>query len=161
MNVEYEYQVETTGITPYNLTEGLLSFKFELEILPDIGKIEFNGDCILFSNVLKSLVMILKADKNTLLWKKNQDFINGLHKFLLRRCLDYSKKIGEKEGIHFHSYELILKEEGLEHISFNREEKKILSLKENKLILFFYNILYYFSKIVSKKSKLAFIYFIL
>ena len=34
MNVEYEYQVETTGITPYNSTEGLLSFKFELKILP-------------------------------------------------------------------------------------------------------------------------------
>lgn len=29
---------------------------------------------------------------------------------------------------------LVLKEEGLEHISFNKEEKKILSLKEGKLV---------------------------
>lgn len=48
--------------------------------------------------------------------------------------MNYSKEIGEKKGVHFHSYELVLKEEGLEHISFNREEKKTLSLKDNKLV---------------------------
>ena len=134
INTDYEYELRPTGITPLNPTEGLLKFTFEIELLPDKGKISFNGDCYLFSNNLKALIMILKADENSIIRKKNQAFMKALCKLLLRRCLDHAKNVGEKEGIHFPNYEYVLQQWGIEHISFKNEEKKILSLKGDSLI---------------------------
>ncbi|KKL49637.1 hypothetical protein LCGC14_2313550, partial [marine sediment metagenome] len=134
INTDYEYELKPTGIIPLNPTEGLLKFIFQIELLPDKGKISFNGDCYLFSNNLKALIMVLKADENSIIKKKNQAFMKALNKLLLRRCLDHAKKIGEKEGVHFPSYESILQQWGIEHISFNNTEKKILSLKGDSLV---------------------------
>lgn len=134
-NVEYSHYLETPGITPNNKLEGLLSFNFRLEILPDIGEISFSGDCILESSNLKTIIMVLKSPENSKLKIKNRPILEVINKLLLRRLLDHSKEIGEKEGIRFHSYELVLKNLGLEHISFKKDrEPQILTLQENKLI---------------------------
>lgn len=133
-NVDYDYNVEMTGITPLNTTEGLLKFTFQIELLPDKGKVSFNGDCYLFSNNLKALIMVLKADENSIIRKKNQAFMRALNKLLLRRCLDHAKSIGEKEGVHFPSYEYALQQFGIDKISFSKGKKDLLKLKNNKLV---------------------------
>jgi len=133
-SVDYDYEVKMRGITPLNPTEGLLKFTFQIELLPDKGKISFNGDCYLFSNNLKALIMVLKGDENSIIRKKNQMFMKALTKLLLRRCLDHAKNIGEKEGVHFPSYEYALQQFGIDKISFNNTEKKILSLKGDSLV---------------------------
>lgn len=106
-----------------------------LELLPDIGKITFNGDCILYSSLLKVCIMILNADKNSVVREKNKVFIVSLNNLLRRRCLDYAKEIGEKEGIHFDKYDLFLQQLGLEHITFKKgtEQKQVLQLEGDKL----------------------------
>lgn len=126
INTEYSYNLETPIIVPLNPTEGLLKFTFQLELLPDKGKISFNGDCYLFSSILKPLIMVLSSDKNSIIRKKNKAFLDLLKKFLLKRCLDHAKRIGEKDGIHFNSYKFVLQHYGIEHISFDNKEKKII-----------------------------------
>ena len=78
--------------------------------------------------------MVLKADENSIIRKKNQAFMKALNKLLLRRCLDYSKEIGEIEGIHFPSYEYALQQLGIDKISFKKEKKDVMKLKNNKLV---------------------------
>ena len=134
INIDYDWRLEETGVVPLNPTEGLLRFTFQIELLPDIGKISFNGDCYLLSNKMKALIMVLKADENSIIRKKNQAFMKALNKLLLRRCLDHAKHIGEKEGIHFPSYEYALQQFGIDKISFNNTKKKILSLKGDSLV---------------------------
>ena len=133
-NMDYDYKTEKTGITPLNPNEALLSFEFKLELLPNTGKITFSGDCLLISPRVKILIMILKAKKDSVIRNKNQAFMIALNKLLARRCLDHAKIIGEKEGVHFHNYEDALHQFGLDKISFNNPEKKILSLKGDSLV---------------------------
>lgn len=132
-NIEYHYETRKTGIIPLNQHEGLLTFEFRLEITP-IGEIKFQGDCILFSPILKDLIIILKSKKDSKIRRRNEIFMNALNKLLLKRCLNYAKELGEEEGIQFHNFEFLLSQLGLENISFKNEEKKILTLEGDQLI---------------------------
>ncbi len=133
-NVEYDYETKKTGITPLNPNEALITFEFRLELLPNTGRVTFSGDCLLISPRLKILIMVLKAKKDSEMRRRNQAFMIALNKLLSRRCLDHAKKIGEKEGVHFHGYEYALQQFGMDKISFNNSEKKILSLKGDSLV---------------------------
>ena len=114
-NIEYRYETRKTGITLLNQTEGLLSFTFHLEVNPE-GEVKFSGDCMLFSPILKYLIQILKAKKDTEIRTKNQEFITALNKVLLKRCLDRSKEICEKEEFNLVGLETLICELGLENI---------------------------------------------
>ena len=135
ISTDYDFRIKKTGFAPHSQHEGLLSFEFELELLPDIGKITFNGDCIFFSPLLETCIMIIKADKKSVLRKKNKVFMIALNNLLRRRCLDHAKEIGEKEGLHFDNYDLFLEELGLEHIIFKKgvDQQQILHLEGDKL----------------------------
>lgn len=132
--VECVYEIKKTNLTPLNPKKALLTFEFKLEILPNTAKITFIGDCLLISPKMPILLRILKAKKGSLIRNKNQLFLKALNKLLLRRCMDYAKKIGDKEGIRFQDYEKILQEFGIDQISFDNPKKKVLTLKGDSLV---------------------------
>lgn len=114
--VEYEHDLRTTIFTPINPTEGLLKLNFKLQILPDIGEVKFNGVCIVESSFMKEIIHIMKT-------KGNKPFYDALNKLLLRRCFDHSKLIGEKNGMHFHSFDIVLRKYELDKVHFKYHDK--------------------------------------
>lgn len=132
--MEYDYEVRKTNIILLNPNEALLKFEFRLELLPNTAGITFGGDCLLISPKVKIFILILKAKKNSKIRNKNQLFMKALNKLILRRCLDYAKRIGEKEGIQFHDYEYTLQLFGIDKIDFNNPKKKVLFLKGDSLV---------------------------
>lgn len=132
-DVEYHFERKITGITPINPGEALLRFEFFVKIEP-IGKISFQGECILFSPSIKPIVMILNAKENSPLRKNNKQLVKVLYKLLLSRCFKEAKKIGELEGINFHNYDMMRNKLGLENISFKKGKKPSLKLQKNKLV---------------------------
>ncbi|MFX1502030.1 MAG: hypothetical protein ACFFDH_13790 [Promethearchaeota archaeon] len=135
LNTEYDFEIRKTGITPLNQNEALLRFDFRLELLPDIGKITFNGDCILYSSLLKTCIMILKAKEDSLIQKKNKAFMTYLNDQLRKNCFEYAKELGEKEGMHFDKWDLFLHELGLDQITFKKGKEQVLQLKKDKRVL--------------------------
>lgn len=133
-NVEYHFERKLLSITLINPREALLRFEFFIEVDP-IGKISFQGECILFSPTIKSIVMILKANQDSQLRRNNQQLITTLNKLLLARCFEEAKKIGEQEGIIFHGYETMLNQLGVENISYKKGENPFLYLQDDKLVL--------------------------
>lgn len=132
--LECVFEIKKTNITPLNPKEALLSFNFNLELLPNTARITFKGDCLLISPKVKILILILKAKKNSKIRNRNQPFMKALNKLLLRRCMDHAKEIGEKKGIRFENYENILQDFGIDKISFNNPKKKTFSLKGDSLV---------------------------
>lgn len=138
--VGYDYTMDPTNILILNNMEGLLHFTFKLKMLPNICQIKFEGDCILYTRHIKTMVLILKSKENTELRIKNKPLIKALSKLLSRRCLDYAKEIGEKENIRFPNYERILERFGMDKITFKNltskdvDTRPILKLMKDKLI---------------------------
>lgn len=137
VNTEYESEIKKTGITPLNQSEALLRFDFRLELLPDIGKITFNGDCILTTSSLRNTIIILKAKEDSIIRKKNKAFMTYLNNLLRKNCFEYAKELGEKEGMHFDKWDLFLQELGLDkyHLEKGPGQKKVPSKEKKRITL--------------------------
>lgn len=132
---DYNHKLELTGVTPLNQLETLIQFKFDLEILPDIGEIHFNGDCILYSKLAFYIARILTSNVSKQIKEKNKHIEEGIIMLILRRCFDYSKEIGDKNNIRFPNYELLLKNYGIDKITYTDDKNRLpLELKKDKLI---------------------------
>ncbi len=119
-NVEYNYTLQTKNLVYLNSKEAFGFFDFKLEILPDVGKIEFSGRCTLEFPFITQLMMVLRMDVPEEVKQKNKPARDIFKKLVLRRCMDYSKDIGEKAGMIFHSYENFLEQTGLDKIQYHK-----------------------------------------
>lgn len=109
-----------TNILGYNLissNERKVKFQFRLVMRPDLGEINFEGECIIESPEQNKIGFLIQ--------NASQPLIKFLEPFILKNCYYHAEKFAKQEKIHFPSAKEILKKIGINYKRSEKIEKKM------------------------------------
>lgn len=99
--LRFTYHVNKKGYGLVSATEMKIDFHFILEMHPDLGEINFDGECILESSELQKVRFTIQ---NAPAFVKN--FID---KMIIRTCYYNAEKIWKRNGLILPSVDIILR----------------------------------------------------
>jgi len=100
--VQYKYFLDKNiHSSLLNSQERKIDFHFTLEMHPDFGEINFNGECILESPEQQKVQFCL--------FNEIPPFMQFINRIILNQCFKNSKKIAEKNKIPFPPVDFLIK----------------------------------------------------
>lgn len=100
--VQFKYYLDkNTHSSLLNSQERKIDFHFTLQMFPDFGEINFDGECILESPEQNKIQFCL--------FNKIPPFIQFIDGIILKKCYENSKKIAEKNNIPFPPVNFLMK----------------------------------------------------
>jgi len=103
--IKFIHYIDILSFNLINKTERKIKFHFKLEINPDIGEINFDGECILESPQQDRINYVIKNIPKPL-----RQFIDN---FILKNSYHYAEKIARAEHIPFPPAEFLLQNLGI------------------------------------------------
>ena len=91
--VRFTYYLDKKGHVLVNPSERKIDFHFTLEMHPDLGEINLDGECVLESPEQQKIQFCLI--------NQVPPFMRFIDKIILKKCYENSKKIAEKNNINF------------------------------------------------------------
>ena len=107
--VQFAYHIDRdVSQTLLNERERKIKFHFTLEMKPDLGEINFDGECILNSPEQNKVQFCLQ--------NQFPPFLRFIDRIILKPCLENSEKIAKKNNIPFPPVDFFLRLSGKRNI---------------------------------------------
>ncbi|MBA7524737.1 hypothetical protein ES705_16879 [subsurface metagenome] len=103
--VAFTHHIDNLKSKLISQRERVFEFHFILEMKPDLGEINFDGECVLESPEQNKVNFILQNSPDTIK--------NFIIPFILKYSYHNVEKIGKKEGLPFPPVNVILKQYGI------------------------------------------------
>ena len=103
--VQFQHYVDILSYDLINIRERKIKFHFRLIMRPDIGEINFDGECLLESPQQNKINFVIKTIPKSL-----RSFMD---KFIVKNSYFHAEKFAQQEGFPFPPAQGILREYGI------------------------------------------------